>query len=190
MSSSIMYDPHFARGCYHINRAFSLSRMYTNTETPCEQWVGSLKFLYNTVQGTTTATLTRRLRARCAGVRGAEMDREFLEKLAASLSGARRRRTGEIASRAVATFLEKSALQAREEARPLLQTASLSKPLAAASIKAAERESVKGGSLIESAVIEEKDLVLAKNITHRSGVASLPFAARSRQEWEKDIKMP
>ena len=88
------------QNCYHINRFFALSRMYTNTEAPNEQWVGALKYLYNPIKGDTTDTLTRRLRARLAGVRGEECDDAFLRKLSNSLEGAKPRRTGKKLPRA------------------------------------------------------------------------------------------
>ena len=185
MSSTIMHDPHFADYCWHINRAFALCRMYTNTETPCEQWVGSLKNLCNTIQGTTTATLTRRLRARCAAVTGAEVDRKFLEKLACSVRKKPQGHTARIASPAVATFEEKAELQAQKEARPLLQASVLRTETASTSIKIAERESV-----AEGRVMEDNDLALAQRVKRPSGVAKLPFAAKTRDAWEKAIGMP
>ena len=90
--------------------------MYTNTETPNEQWVGASKYLYNVIQGDTTATLTQRLRARVAGVRGEEVDDAFLRKLACSLRGAKTRRTGDKFSRVVESVLDESRRQAAKEA--------------------------------------------------------------------------
>ena len=159
-----MEDPHFARNCYHINRFFALSRMYTNTEAPNEQWVGALKYLYNPIKGDTTDTLTRRLRARIAGVRGEECDDAFLRKLSNSLEGAKPRRTGKKFSRAVESMLDNSRRQVDKEARPLLQTDFLSGPTDVTTVKVAEKSSIEQRKSVERAHMERPDLQLAKRM--------------------------
>ena len=76
--SSIEQNRCFGDRCYHVQRLFCYCIPYGANETPCEQWFSALKYLYHPVQGTTTATLNRRLRARIAGVRGSSVDEQFV----------------------------------------------------------------------------------------------------------------
>ena len=58
VAASLEQCADFAAGCYYINSWFCRCRRVGSTEAPCERWVGCLKYLYNSITGPTTTTLT------------------------------------------------------------------------------------------------------------------------------------
>ena len=190
VANSIMHNPRFARNyCFHVSRMFAHSRMFLNKEAACERWVGDLKYLYHPVQGTTTATLTQRLRARIAGVRGGQVDDAFIQKLASSFNPQQMRSTSAKSSRAVENFLVRSRKQASKEGFPLLSHAALAVPTSASSVKSAKRNAREHAGHVEVAEMEKNDLELVSKMARSSGgkVAAMPFYARNKKEWDSDL---
>ena len=82
VTASIEHESDFNKSCWHITRMFCLSAAFACKESPCESWFSQLKYIYHPVQGPSTSTLARRLRARCAGLRGGPADETFVQRLA------------------------------------------------------------------------------------------------------------
>ena len=85
IAAAIEQNAHYSKGCWHISRLFHRCRRVLGTESPCESWISTTKYLFATNQ-TSPATLARRLRIAANGVRGTGCDDVFVDRIARGLT--------------------------------------------------------------------------------------------------------
>ena len=187
IGASLEHDASFARNCPHVTGLYSFSCRYQNVEAACESWVGTLKYLWNPVQGSSTSTLTQRLRAHSAGVRGLGFNDAFVQTLAETLypRDGKQRHT-----QAIQNFMERERLQVLQQARPLLQLSALQeyKP-PGGTFNQHYDLCRRARASYEHAEMEEDDLKLADQVKARNerATGSIPFYAVNKKQWQEDL---
>ena len=187
VAAALEQDSAFAEHCWHINTVFARCRRIMNTEAPCERWVGALKYLYNPIHGSTTTTLTKRLRARLAGLRSDGGDEGFIQHLAESLHAASSHR--DTHGRVLSTLRAQATARASKGAySAICALASAAAPAAVFGSGRRGRAAAFSRRPCEPIVLASQDALLltrAQN-AHGQGV-TLPLFASTRRQWENDM---
>ena len=120
----------FAQGCWHVQRMFLRCRRLGSTESPCENWVGQLKYLYRPEIGPQVASLVQRARLRIAGVRCNGGDDAFVREVANMLhcTGGRKSR-----------WLQKHQQEIKTQASDTTAVAATAEAVTTAKVIAAEK---------------------------------------------------
>jgi len=195
VAASLENDRRFSDECWHANRFFCRCRRMNGIEAPCESWVGSMKYLFDPIQGPSTPSMVQRACLHAAGVRGNGADDEFVRRVAKKMSQHRNRHTPSGISKKMALMRKHNDARIRVRALKGIYV-DMSKKGAEESekprvgvCKHARALKKHARARYEPANLDAADLKFVNSMKKQR--ATMPLYERTKREWQKlgkDVK--
>ena len=192
VAASLEQCADFAAGCYCINSWFCRCRRVGSTESPCERWVGCLKYLYNSITGPTTTTLTQRTTMRLAGIRGDGTDEAFVQALAAKMHEQSKTRA---ASKVLGHYAQAASASAAGSARGFMADAvGAMSTVAVVGTGRHGAAAVRNDRPCEQVPLAKEDVAFLEKVAKSAeknfaNAVTLPLFAYNKKQWGKDLDM-